>query len=279
MDIAGVTYLGNRYRLGPVVRRSTAVDVHEAWDERLERPVDVEVLHDQTGLDDVVRARFRRETQAASRLSHPNVVGLLDRGEEAGRPYVVTEPLRGRSLDSVLHGHTFRESTALGLAADVCAGLQHAHDHGLIHGCMDTSSIVVTTDGTAKVGEFGLARVAVATGEIVHGHLAYIAPEQIDGDRVDARADVYAAGVVLYRMLTGGLPFEGSPATMTLQKRHSSPRRPRIVDPSISVPAEVITLTALAREPGARYPSARAMLTDLTRVAQLPDASPVAHRP
>ena len=260
--------LAGTYRVTRVIADGGMGRVYEAEHTRLERKVAVKVLHDlYAKLPDGV-ARFEREARAASRVSSPHVVGVLDvlRAPD-GRPCIVEELVAGEDLQARLDRlGRLSHAEALPLARQLCRALAVAHAQGVIHRDLKPSNVLLETadDGavTVKILDFGVAKVAgdaaLTQTEAVLGTPAYMAPEQARGSaNVDARADLYAVGAVLYRMLTGRPPFEGSDGVSPLAKLlREEPPRPRSIDRTIPEGIEAVIQRAMAREPANRPASA-----------------------
>jgi eukaryotic-like serine/threonine-protein kinase len=270
--------LAGRYRLERVVGRGGMADVHAAHDEVLDRPVAVKLLAPRFLDDAQFIDRFRREAQAAASLNHPNIVAVFDTGTHEGRPFIVMELVRGRSLQQAIAAGGLTEDRALEVCAEVCSALQFAHQRGLVHRDVKPGNILLADDGTVKVTDFGIARAidadTVTQTAAVLGTAAYLSPEQAQGLPVDARSDIYSLGVVLYEVLTGAQPFQGDSAvTVAYQHVQELPRPPRDFDPSISSAAEAIAVRAMAKNPANRYADADAMRDDLLRARVGQDVS------
>ncbi|MDQ3931235.1 MAG: protein kinase, partial [Actinomycetota bacterium] len=217
------TLLGDRYRLLREIARGGMATVFQAIDEVLERDVAMKLLHRHLAADPVFLDRFLREARAAAALSHPNVVSVYDWGEDddGGQAYLVMEFVNGPSLRDLLRSRgRLMPAEAAAVLAPAAAGIAAAHARGLVHRDVKPENILVSSDGAVKVTDFGLARAAAATtqtfapGAIV-GSPHYLAPESVRDERLDARADVYALGVVLYECLVGRPPFEAETPVAT----------------------------------------------------------------
>jgi serine/threonine protein kinase len=203
-------------------------------------------------------ARFEREALAAARLSHPNVAKVFDYGETEGRPYLVLEYLSGGTLEDRLDSKKpLGDQESERIAREVAAGLAHAHSHGVVHRDLKPSNVLFDGEGRAKIADFGIAQALGETtmtgiGTIL-GTAAYISPEQASGDTVGPASDVYSFGTILFRMLTGSLPFEGDSALDVALKHRSEPAPPvesRRPDAPASLAA--VVAAALAKDPDAR---------------------------
>ena len=182
--------------------------VYLAHDEELHRPVALKVLAEHLGDDETFRARFLREARLAGRLSHPNIVQVYDAGDPEGRPFIVMEYVPGVTLAEC---GQLPPERAVELGLQGCAGLQHAHDAGLVHRDIKPGNLLLREDGVLKIADFGIARAAETTrhtqvGTIL-GTAAYLAPEQIAGEDATRASDIYSLGAVLYELLTGRPPY------------------------------------------------------------------------
>jgi len=274
--------LGNRYRLGDRIGRGGMSEVYRGRDERLGRDVAVKVLRADLAGDPAVRARFHREVRRAAALNHPAIVAVYDTGETAGQtgpvPYIVMEYVDGDTLrDVVKREGPLPPRRAMEIVADVCAALDFAHRHGIVHRDVRPATIMVTRAGAVKVMDFGGARtgtddqpaptpVAPGSPVPVHATAQYLSPEQVRGDSVDARSDVYATGCVLYELLTGAPPFTGdSPVANAHLQVREAPQPPSQAQPWVGREIDAIVLTALSKNPLNRYQSSAQMRSDLLR--------------
>jgi len=267
--------LDGRYRLTSRVARGGMAGVYEATDLRLDRTVAVKVMHSgMGGGDGEFAARFVREARAAARLSHPNVVAVYDQGEDAGSPYLVMELVPGHTLrDTITAQSPMAPRRALAVLEPVLAALAAAHRAGLVHRDVKPENVLISDEGAIKVADFGLAKAVTAdtqhtsTGVLI-GTVSYIAPEIVTEGRADARADVYAAGVVLYEMLTGRKPHEGeTPIQVAYKHVHEDVPPPSRLVPGLPAYVDALVARATAREPGLRPADAGVMLRQVQRVA------------
>jgi eukaryotic-like serine/threonine-protein kinase len=269
---------GGRYRLERPLGHGGMASVHLAHDSELDRPVAVKLLAESLAGDVEFRKRFLREARLAARLSHPNVVAVFDAGEaDGGRPYIVMEYVDGTTLEG---RGPLPPAEAVALAVQACHGLAHAHAAGLVHRDVKPHNLLLRTDGTLKVADFGIARAAEATaltqvGSIL-GTAAYLAPEQAAGEEVTPAADVYSLGAVLYELLTGQPPHE--PAS--LADLADPPEIPPVSELAPNVPRHVedAVMHSLARNPAYRPSSTDELARELgdqatapTRVAAAPN--------
>jgi beta-lactam-binding protein with PASTA domain/predicted Ser/Thr protein kinase len=281
--------LSNRYELGDTLGYGGMSEVHAGRDIRLSRDVAVKVLRADLARDPTFQERFRREAQNAAALNHPAIVAVYDTGEtqtEYGTlPYIVMEYVDGRTLrDMVKTEGPLVGKRAMEIMADVCAALDFSHRHGIVHRDVKPANVMITKTGAVKVMDFGIAR-AVADGQAavtqtaaVIGTAQYLSPEQARGEAVDARSDVYAAGCVLFELLTAEPPFTGdSPVAVAYQHVREDPRAPSAVNSRVHPALDAIVLKAMAKGPANRYQSAAEMRGDLVRVlsGQRPSAPAV----
>ena len=269
--------LDNRYEILEVIGAGGMAVVYRAYCHRLKRFVAVKILKRELAADAEFRRRFHEEAQAVAMLSHPNIVAVYDisRGDELD--YIVMELIEGITLKQYMEKKKgvigWRES--LYFITQIVRALGHAHSRGIIHRDIKPQNIMVLRDGTVKVADFGIARIVSAaqktmTQEVL-GSVHYISPEQARGSHIDARADIYSAGVVLYEMLTGRLPFDGdTPVAVALQHINATPLSPTEINPEIPVGLEEITMKAMASRIDQRYANAEAMLRDLEEFRKNP---------
>ncbi len=273
-------FLGNRYEILERIGSGGMAMVYKAKCHRLNRYVAIKILKDDLAHDEEFRRRFREESQAVAMLSHPNIVSIYDvsRSEDGSEPdYIVMELIEGITLKQLMlkRGGKLEWKEALHYIIQIMKGLSHAHSRGIIHRDIKPHNIMILQDSSVKVADFGIARLMSSAQNTMTqealGSVHYISPEQARGSRVDARTDIYSAGVVLYEMLTGRLPYEGdSPVAVAIQHINSIPLSPRELDPSIPEAMEAITVKAMASSVEKRFPSADAMLEDLEKVRKNP---------
>ena len=267
--------LDNRYELLELIGTGGMANVYKAKCHRLNRLVAIKILKSELAQNAEFRRRFRDESLAVAQLSHANIVSIYDVSSSQGIDYIVMELIDGITLKQYMErrGHMdWRE--ALHFITQIMRGLSHAHSRGIIHRDIKPQNIMVLRDGSVKVADFGIACLADAHQTLAQealGSVHYISPEQAKGERLDARSDIYSAGVVLYEMLTGRLPFEGDSAvSVAIQHLSSVPLNPREIDPDIPEALELICMKAMSADRDKRYQSADAMLADLERFRKDP---------
>lgn len=277
------TLMADRYRILEVLGRGGMGVVYKAKHELMGRLVAIKMLLPTLVSDDVQVARFQREARAASRMNHPNIIGLHDFGlTQDGLPYIVMDYLEGRSLSDVI-----KESGQVGISrtvhifVQICDALDHAHRLGIIHRDLKPGNVMLVTNDQdldfVKVVDFGIAKLTsgcdedaqrlTSTGEIF-GSPVYMSPEQCGGSELDARSDVYALGCVLYETLTGKLPFVGKTIMETITRQiQFDPPSFNVCRPDLYIPEwlENVVFTAVQKDPAKRYQSMEAMRDELLR--------------
>ena len=260
--------LSGRYRVGRLLGAGGMADVHEGEDLRLQRPVALKILRPELGHDLDVRRRFEAEARWAANLSHPNIVAVYDVGEDAEQAYLVMELLPGRTLADRIRTGPLPEPEAVGVIRQVLAALASAHAAGVLHRDIKPANILLATDGTAKVVDFGIAKALDPQGgptdqtavNLVVGTPSYVAPERMQGEPASVASDLWAVGAVLYEALTGDRPFTGdNPVAVALaaQQARMVPVRER--RPDLTPATASVVERALRPEPSARFASASAM--------------------
>ena len=268
--------LDGRYRIGTRIARGGMASVYEATDIRLDRLCAVKVMHPGLGDDGDFAARFVREARAAAKLSHPHVVSVFDQGEEHGTVFLAMEYIAGHTLRDVIRKEApISPLRALTLLEPVLSALAAAHQAGLIHRDIKPENVLMADDGRIKVADFGLAKAVsadtqhTATGGVLIGTVSYLAPELVVDGRADARADVYAAGVVLYEMLTGHKPHEGeSPIQVAYKHVHEDVPLPGQEIPGLPAYVDALVARATARDRSLRPADAGVFLHQLHMVRQ-----------
>ncbi len=250
--------LDGRYLIRARIARGGMATVYEALDSRLDRTVALKVMHPSLAEDDAFVDRFRREAKAAASLSHPHVVAVHDQGTTDGLPYLVMEFVAGRTLRDVLNQHgRLSAPQALAVLEPVLEALGAAHTAGFVHRDVKPENILISDDGRVKVTDFGLARAvtaATATQGLLIGTVAYLSPEHVEQGSSDARSDVYGAGICLFEMLTGSVPFAGdSPLSVAYQHVNADVPRPSSLVPDIDADVDDLVEIATRRDPAQRY--------------------------
>jgi serine/threonine protein kinase/beta-lactam-binding protein with PASTA domain len=261
--------LGGRYQLEARIGGGGMAIVYKARDLILNRQVAVKVLRSQYGTDEDFVNRFRREAQAVASLSHPNVVGVYDVGQDGDTHYMVMEYVEGSTLKEVINRRgALPVEEAVRIAVQICDALDHAHQNQIIHRDIKPHNILIGKNGRVKVTDFGIAR-AVTSTTITHtnavlGSVHYFSPEQARGGITAEKSDIYSLGIVLYEMVTGQLPFSGdSPISVALKHLQEPLPEPKQINPDIPQSVENVILKALVKDPLLRYASAKEMLLDL----------------
>lgn len=269
-------FLDNRYELLEMIGSGGMAQVYRARCHRLNRLVAVKILRSDLARDADFRRRFHDESQAVAMLSHPNIVSVYDVSRSGEIEYIVMELIDGITLKQYMKQKgTLNWRESLHFITQIMKGLSHAHGRGIIHRDIKPHNIMVLRDGSVKVADFGIARLASSAQSTITqealGSVHYISPEQAKGSRIDARSDIYSAGVVLYEMTTGRLPYEGESAvSVAIQHINSMPLSPRELNPDIPEALETITLKAMSPNPDNRYSSADEMLADLEEFRKNP---------
>jgi len=260
--------------------------VYLARDEQLERDVAVKVLPSGTLTDEAARRHFRKEATALAKLNHPHIETVYDFGTQDGIDFLVMEYLPGKTLADRLASGALPEKEIIELGIQIASGLEEAHDRGIVHRDLKPANIAITVKGYAKILDFGLAKllrpVEEGTTEVFSdsqaaaGTLPYMPPEQLRGERVDGRADIYTVGAVLYEMATGRRAFREALASRLIDAiLHQPVVSPRAMNPRISLELETIILKCLDKDPDRRYQSAKELLVDLRRLEQASSGSAV----
>ena len=265
--------LTERYHLASHLARGGMADVYLGQDTLLGRRVAIKVLHAQFSNDEAFVKRFRREAQAAANLANPNIVGVYDWGQAGNTYFIVMELVDGRSLRDVLRSEgALLPRRAAEIGAEVASALAAAHRAGLVHRDVKPGNILLATDGTVKVTDFGIARAwddsaeLTKTGAVI-GTATYFSPEQAQGTPADERSDVYSLGVVMYEMLAGRPPFQGdSPVAVAYQHVSSSAAPPSTLNNDVPPELDAVVIRALQKDPAFRYQTADEFKADLTRI-------------
>ena len=254
--------------------------VYRARDQILDRTVAVKVLK-SGGDDPEFVAKFKAEATNAARLSHPNIVQVFDFGYENGQPYMAMEFVDGQNLREILSArHVLRPDVAARIALQVASALEHARRNGLMHRDIKPENILITTDGVVKVADFGLSRALAESratqANVLMGTAAYLAPEQVQGETVDHRADIYSLGIVLFEMLTGKLPFGGdSPVVVAYKRVAEDVPSAMSINPGVPRELDVIVARATGRAASSRFATAGQMVEALREQAPRSDTGDI----
>ena len=275
MERLSSTVLSGRYRLESKLGSGGMSTVYLALDEVLDRPVAVKLLHREISDEADQLERFRREARTAARLSHPNLVGVIDAGEDDGRPYIVFEYIEGRTLKRRLQEEgRLPVDEAVAYAIEIGRGLTAAHARRLVHRDVKPQNVLIDPDGRAKVTDFGIARSLeqkgmTATGRVL-GTTDYVSPEQAMGEDVDERSDVYSLGVVLYEMLTGDVPFRAETQVGVAMKHVNEPMPDvQAKRPEVSAAVASVVDRATTKDPRDRYDTVAEMVRDLEQTLEV----------
>jgi eukaryotic-like serine/threonine-protein kinase len=268
MSVVGEVIV-ERYELEELVGTGGMSSVFKARDRLLERPVALKILHEQYTLDPEYVERFRREARAVAQLAHPNIVTVIDRGEQDGRQFIVFEYVDGENLKQVVNREgALPVRDAVELTIQVARALGFAHERGIVHRDVKPQNVILGDDGRAKVTDFGIARSVdvdgvTQTGTVV-GTSDYIAPEQAQGRQVDAQTDVYSLGVVLYELITGDVPYDGE-NFVAVAMQHVHQPVPSVLDrrPDCPPRLDLVVQRAMAKDPEDRHESMADLVDDL----------------
>ncbi len=272
------TIIDGRYR---VLRRLGSGGMAEVWcaeDEQLGRGVALKLLARRFAEDAEFRERFRREAQAAAGLQHPNIVGIFDRGNWDGTAYIAMELVDGRTLKELIRDsfptHPLPPGRAVDLVIQILRALRYAHKRGIVHRDIKPQNVILDEEGQAKVADFGIARAAgsdmTETGAVV-GTVQYISPEQAQGQPVSSRSDLYSAGIVLYELLTGRVPFDGEAlVSVALKQVSEPPTPPSQLQPGIPPALEAVVMRALEKDPARRFQTADEFIAALEASRRAP---------
>jgi eukaryotic-like serine/threonine-protein kinase len=271
----GNKILAGRYELLARIGDGGMAVVYKATDRLLNRNVAIKILKPEYIKDPKFIDSFRRESQAAAGLSHPNIVSVYDVGKEGNIYYIVMELLDGETLSDIISKEApLSEKRVISISKQIASALGSAHRKKIIHRDVKPHNILMTEDGTAKIADFGIAK-AVNSGTIVSnnsttvmGSVHYLSPEQAKGGYVDARSDIYSLGIVMYEMLTGRVPFDGENAvTVAMMHMNTDVPAPSIENPAVSPLMDAIVLKATARTPGDRFATAEELVEALENAA------------
>lgn len=261
-----------RYKIIKQIGRGAMGVVYEAQDPLIDRIVAIKTIN----LQDLsptekqeYEARFHLEARSAGRLSHPNIVTIHDLGECGGVPYIAMELLDGRELESMLKdGQWLPIQETLNIMIQVATGLAYAHEHGIVHRDVKPSNIMVLKGNRVKIADFGIARMDswrlnTQSGKLL-GSPMYMSPEQVSSHSVDLRSDIFSVGTLMYRMLSGQMPFSGNNTHSIIYKIvHEDPSKPSLLNPEIPDKLDSIIMKCLSKNPNDRYQNAIELVDDL----------------
>ncbi|MCJ1705824.1 MULTISPECIES: Stk1 family PASTA domain-containing Ser/Thr kinase [unclassified Rathayibacter] len=285
--------IAGRYQVGPRLGRGGMSEVYLGTDTRLGRTVAIKELKLSLSSDSAFRLRFRQEAQSASRMSHPTIVRVFDAGEEVSlddtgaesrRPFIVMEHIEGRLLKDVIAEGPVEVDEAVRITEGILTALEYSHRAGVVHRDIKPGNIMLTPSGQVKVMDFGIARAVsdsaatVAQTTAILGTAAYFSPEQAKGEQVDARSDLYSAGIVLFELLTGRAPFRGdTPVAVAYQHVSETPPAPSSINPAVSPALDGVVARALSKDRYERFQGAAEFRDDLRDAAagRLPDHRPI----
>src|SRR3954464_1721682 len=260
-EVANQTIVDGRYRVVGRIGSGGMADVYQADDTHLGREVALKILHRRFSQDQEFVERFRREASAAAGLQHPNVVGVYDRGSHDDTWYIAMERLRGRTLKQlIVDDPPLDQRRAIDLCSQVLVAAGFAHRRGVVHRDFKPHNVIVGDDDSVKVTDFGIARAGASemteTGSIM-GTAQYLSPEQAQGQRVDARSDLYSIGIILFELLTSRVPFTGDSA-VSIALKHVSEPAPSVasIRPDVHPALDAIVARALVKDPAGRFQSA-----------------------
>ena len=271
--------IANRYEIIRKVGNGGMATVYKAKCHVLNRYVAVKILKDEFTTDEEFIKRFRSEAQAIASLSHPNIVGVYDVGNEGNLYYIVMELVQGKTLKEVIQEEgKLSWKWSVNVAIQIASALETAHKNNIVHRDIKPHNIIITEEGVAKVTDFGIAK-AVSNSTITAfgttiGSVHYFSPEHARGGFTDAKSDLYSLGVVMYEMLTGRVPFDAdTPVSVALMHIQEKPTEPILLNPSIPMSVNKIVMKAMQKEPTLRYQSASEMLKDLNMALKNPDGN------
>jgi eukaryotic-like serine/threonine-protein kinase len=269
------TIIDGRYRVLKRIGSGGMAEVYCAEDQQLGRRVALKLLHRRFADDEQFVERFRREASSAAGLSHPNIVGIFDRGEWDGTYYIAMEFVEGRTLkDIVRERGAAPPEAAADITLQILRAARFAHKRGIVHRDIKPHNVLIDNEGRVRVTDFGIARAGVSdmteTGSVM-GTAQYLSPEQAQGKPVDARSDLYSAGIVLYELLTGRVPFDAeSPVSVALMQVSEPPVPPMEVNPEVPPALDAVTLRAMEKDPGRRYQDADEFIAALESARKAP---------
>ena len=274
-----------KYQIRGVLGRGAMGTVYDGWDPVIGRRVAIKTVRlldpDDAEAHDAL-ARFKNEAQAAGRLSHRNIVSVYDYGESDENAYIVMEFVEGQSLKQCLDaGQHFPVAETVRIMEHLLAGLQYSHDKGVMHRDIKPGNVILAKDGQVKLADFGIARIESSVMTLVGtvlGTPAYMSPEQLMGQPADRRSDIYSAGVLLYQLLTGVRPFEGSLTAIMHKALNTTPPRPSELAVAAPASLDPVVARAMAKQSADRFPNAAAFARAIREASAAATELPVAAR-
>ena len=275
------TVISGRYVVQAIVGTGGMAVVYRAFDQKKNRVVAIKVLRPEYESDEEFVRRFSREAEAASKVSHENIVNMLDVGIDGDMRYIVMEYVDGQTLKEMIRQRgTIHPDTAIRMTIRILAAVDHAHRNGIVHRDIKPQNILVDNQGRVKVADFGIARLKAAqttateegSNGSVLGSVHYFSPEQARGEVADEKSDLYSVGVVMYEMLTGQVPFDGETSvSVALKHVNEPPRSMRDHQEGISKALDEVVMRALCKDPAKRYQTAAEMAADLRKSISHPE--------
>ena len=272
--------ISGRYVVQAIVGTGGMAVVYRAFDQKKNRIVAIKVLRPEYESDEEFVRRFSREAEAASKVSHENIVNMLDVGTDGDLRYIVMEYVDGQTLkDLIRQRGAIHPDTAIRMAIRILAAVDHAHRNGIVHRDIKPQNILVDNQGRVKVADFGIARLKAqqttyideSGGISAMGSVHYFSPEQAQGELADEKSDLYSVGVVMYEMLTGQVPFDGeTPVSVALKHVSEAPKSMRVHNREISKALDEVVMRALCKDADKRYQTAAEMAADLRKTISRP---------
>jgi len=269
----GTTFAG-RYEIIEELGKGGMGKVYRVKDKKLDEEMALKLLKPEIAADKGIIERFKNELKLARKIAHRNVCKMYNLDEEEETPYITMEYVDGEDLKSYIRQKgKLKKDEAIPIAKQVCEGLAEAHELGVVHRDLKPQNIMIYEKGHAKIMDFGIARSVEAPGVTQTGMMIgtpdYISPEQAEGEEADQRSDIYALGVILYEMVTGGVPFKGDTAlSVALKHKAQIPRDPRKINPEVSEDLSRLILICMEKDRQRRYPTAEALLSDLRNIEE-----------
>lgn len=277
MEVSAEKYIGmmldDRYEILELIGSGGMANVYKALCHRLNRYDAIKIMRDDTAANEEFKKHFRDESKAVAMLSHPNIVSVYDVSHNDGIEYIVMELVDGITLKDYMRANgPLKPAQVLDFSIQISRALAHAHSKGIIHRDIKPQNVMLLDDGLIKVGDFGIAALESEieeTSDVTIGSVHYIAPEQARGLAADARSDIYSLGIVMYEMMTGQLPYNGSSELeVAVKHMNTDPVHPRAIMPGIPKELEKICLKAMATDISDRYQSAEEILAELEKISK-----------